>query len=392
MGQYGMIHTAMNGAPGESDAQIEISVQDAWAKSIHDVLARMIFDLDKFDAYEITECSENTIKVRETKEWFGEYSWVYHQGWLLDDGSFLYVAHSTTDEANRQYDSEIKVEFAAENGSEPLALMTDFDYARAGNDSLSGVWRGVPGEASENFRLDVFGNFIFLFKDEHEKQAAHARYQWLWKKLDLNGKELYVTADSEEEITIWGDGFPSGRYKPDAAARHSAGADTKETEYRYRGEWENDTIFCQLKIGRSSVTIGDNDSFSSGSYTESEDGLLFGETRIRPADDGGLSVDGYEGVFYRVGLGKGASRFADLAPYRGSWINKKTGMELGIQDGFYGTMDKDGVVGMGTCAVDGEGNLQLMGSSGHIDAESGHLIIGGIDGFFERLEVPSGEN
>jgi hypothetical protein len=166
----------------------------------------------------------------------------------------------------------------------------------------------------------------------------------------------------------------------------------KETKYRYRGEWENDTVFRLLKIGRVSVHIGDDGGFSSESYTETDGGLIIGETRIRPAADGGLTVDGCEGVFHRIGLGKGASRLATLAPYKGSWANKKTGMELSVQDGVYATVDKDGVVGFGTCAADEGGNLQLMGSRGYIDAESGHLAIDGIDGFFERFEAPSGEN
>lgn len=66
------------------------------------------------------------------------------------------------------------------------------------------------------------------------------------------------------------------------------------------------THTINLTIYRGIMRIRDDQSQQFYSYTENSEGYLeipSEDKNVRITDDGGLAVDGYTGVFYRLGEG-----------------------------------------------------------------------------------------
>ena len=99
----GMVHSVLAGHWPDAGGQINISVREINAGSIGDVADNAFFHSpNSISEYEIHELSETTVKIfQEYESAFGDVTYYYHQAWLLNDGSCLYVGFETEREVNK---------------------------------------------------------------------------------------------------------------------------------------------------------------------------------------------------------------------------------------------------------------------------------------------------
>ena len=368
--------------------QIEVSVRETGAASIADVLKNLVSYPEETGKYDLLELSENTLEIFTERESFGDKIYNYHRAWLLNDGSYLYVGFTTQRESNKDLYKEIECDFG---GNDSPALKTRFNYPE---EKMAGHWSKDDGEIT----LQIYGegrSTLFRFRNEDTSELKYGNYDDFWETLRVWGidESGRVSFSAPDEVTVTGDALEEfeGTY---ARIETDGGEETAAQPDGFRGEWENDTIFCILRITRGGVSIARESSWSSSGYEETEDGLVLAEGEVISwADDGGLEVDGIDGTFYRVGEGKGVDRYAEFAPFKGDWENPTARIYLSIQDGAYGKSDMDMDIdnisfGMGGASVR-DGKLYIGGSEAELDPETGSLTVDGIEGVFVRVgEVP----
>ena len=365
----------------EHYGRIDVSVREIGAASIIDVVKDLVADPEDARTYELLDISENTVAMSLEGESFDEKQYYYRRAWLLHDGSYLYVDFSTDREKNKNLYKELAYEFGA-GGS--LVLKTGFHYPQ---DAMAGHWSKDDGKRT----LQIYGDkrmTLLRFRNEETSQFKYGHYDAFWERLRVWGLDGGggLRFNEPDEVTVSGDALAefAGTYSRIATV---AGKDPVVVLEGFRGEWENDAIYCILRITRGGLTIMQEDSFRAvSSYDETENGLvLHDETLISLTQDGGLKVSGINGTFYRAGQGKGHDRFAKFAPFKGNWQNPTAGFALSIQDGAYAQFKVNGGIsgGMGGASVR-DGKLYLGESEAVLDPKSGNLIVAGIEGVFER--------
>ncbi len=391
-GQFGTVHSwVQNGA--ENDAvQFDMSVKEVGAKSIADVLNTILFEPDVTEKYVVRELSKNHIVLDETHTFIAETTYLRHWAWLLDDGSYFYAVFQTKDVNKRALADEFTIAFAAQKGTADLSLMTVFPRQTDDPQSVTGTWRNPEN----GMLLDVYGDVLMNFYQQDGAPRAYGYYSSTWKQCDLWNTEAkrcsVQTGTSPESIAIGGADGINGNYVrvADEAATAPAPSFLQTADKdSLRGTWENNTQFCTLLITRSSVNVTTKNGLRVyEGYTVTPEGLrVASDIQIRKTGDGGLLMDGYDGVFYRTGEGKGVSKYADFKPYNGSWENTKAVISLSIKNGGM-AFSRDKTAGISTCSVDEEGYLHALKSRGHIDSESGNLIFDDIEGEFVRKSSP----
>jgi hypothetical protein len=366
----------------EGYGQIDVSVRETGATSIMDVLRDFISEPEDAKQYELLDVSENTLAIFRERESFGEKKYHYHRAWLLNDGSYLYVGFVTDRASNKSLYKELACEFGTDGA---LVLKTGFQYPK---DVMAGHWRRKDDGKKT---LQIYGQkraTLLRFKNEETSELTFGHYDGFWEKLRvwaLDGKGS-MRFNAPDEVTVTHDALAefAGTYsRIETVAR----VDPVVKPAGFRGEWENDTIYCILRITRGGLSILQESSWRAASgYNETENGLeLHDGTAISRTENGGLKVSGIAGTFYRAGEGKGHDRFAAFAPFKGNWTNPTTGFSLSIQDGAYAQFKADGGISgsMGGASVR-DGKLYLGESEAVLDPKSGKLTVAGMEGVYER--------
>lgn len=393
-GQYGKIHVMINGSIGSSNGNLSVSVKEIGAKSIFDVLNKLVFDLDNSfrKIWTIHAVNRRYIEVWEEEESFGNKEYAFHRGWLLGDGSFLHVQINLFGEGYRRIADEVEVDIA------PLVdrLMYDVGYASEDENALSGGW--AKGEGPPE--LEIYGDRLLAFLDPSGNCRAYGLYDSFMGSLKLAvagsplGRRAYFAVPAEDRLKI--DAFEDdmdgmeeyvyGEYV--RVEKPSAPAAAPEGDDEYRGEWVNDSNLSLLSINRASIVLRTPNSQRILGYEETADGLRFsgddGDALVRKTADGGLTMDGETGVFYRKGSEKAGGFTAKMAPYVGEWHNRESGENLKIQaDGYLRWGESVGGYSPGTPDLDDQGRLLLLKRVGVID-DDGRLRIDEL-GVFDRV-------
>jgi hypothetical protein len=151
-GQYGMNEVFVLDRMLESQAQVNISVNEISANSLDDVFEWLIFET-YHGGFDVRAKTENYLCLYEEAEFFGEVSFRHHYAYLLDNGSCFYVLYNTKNENMKDYGEAIAIEFAAESGEGCLGLMASIRYAPerpiAGvwHEPINDIWLDIPGGA-----------------------------------------------------------------------------------------------------------------------------------------------------------------------------------------------------------------------------------------------------
>ncbi len=387
-GQYGKVHTwVLDGAQPDA-VQFDVAVKEINAKSMADLLRKSIMDADNADKCTVRDLTPNHLELDEVQTFMGKKDFLRHWFWLLNDGSCLHAQLQSKSADRMGLADAVSIEFAAEKGSAGLEFMTVFPESPADKESVTGEWRN----AESGVRLLACGPNLLRFSDTDGVALAFGLYNPVRQQCALwgNGSKNCSVEKKQgaDSLTIRGSDGLDGIYVRIADGDSSSGATAgtaSSAQDGFRGDWENDSEFCQLKISRSGVTVQTAHGMKVyEGYTITSDGLqMAGNTMIRKNADNGLVMDGVKGVFWPVGQGKGVSQFAAFAPYNGSWNNETASISIQIKNKGMAYSKPDGA-GVSTCSVDDKGVLHALKSTGHIDAQSGNLVFEGIPGEFVR--------
>ena len=371
----------------ESDyfVQLQIVVDDIFVNSLDEAYEKLGFG-SGFDEAVLLAYTGNYMVLYTDSESFGETTHMYQWLCLLTDGSVLYVSLRTEAEGHASLAQQVGFDFTAGGGELGLAPAGGL-APYAGDSAAAGIWYN----ADNDFWLDCSGGVLYALYDGGGSVLDCGVYDSFWERLKgLDGERRSVyAADGGLEIDgydgvfrpadslgIIPAGISAGIPREGTPAGESSGALSE-----YRGQWENNAFTCSLDINRGGVIITTGDSFRSQDYTVTEEGYLelSDGALIRPDGSGGLTVDGYEGVFVRKG------EAGDVyAPYTGQWHNGSTGDTIWLQDGGgYSYQTADESFGFSGWHTTGAGTLVIANDPAHID-ENGNLVIQGYDGVFVR--------
>ena len=194
----------------DHSVQFDVSVNAAKARSMYDVLDRILSSLDMDHRnYEIRELSANHAVFDEVKRSMGETVYCHHWVWLLEDGSYLHAQLASGSQANRQrYADAISFEPGAKQGK---ALMTKFPAPDAENDPLAGKWRNKETGTV----LEVYGKGVCNFLDDTGRMLAAGYYSGILKRVTFwgeNGGSGSMWSDSPAEIKVSADKGFDGLY------------------------------------------------------------------------------------------------------------------------------------------------------------------------------------
>lgn len=399
-GQYGGIHVMLNGSPGSSKGNLAVSVKEINAKSIFDVLNNLIFNLDGGirTSWTLRDVTRRYIDVVEEEDASGEKQYAFHRGWLLDDGSFLHVQTNIFDESH--LDKADKVEVRDDLIADRLAHR--IGIASEEGDKISGQW----AKDEEPEWLEVYGNRLFAFFDESgrcrvyglcSESGASLRFAAVGAPLSqttllsfpeeewMNIRLLAEQADGVDESIF-------GEYN--RIEKPSAAAGSSENEDGYRGEWVNDSVRGVISINRASIVLQTINRMATIGYEETDEGLRFSEKGadawVRRTDDGGLTMDGITGVFYRKGSEKANGFAGKMGPYTGEWVNGDTGVHLKIEpNGYLLWGGNRSGFSPGTPDLNEQGRLLLLKRVGVIE-DDGRLRIDEL-GVFARAGADAPE-
>ena len=390
-GQYGMVHYWVINPMQDDSVQFNVGVNEIRATSMAEVLEGILFRPDETASYAILELSANHIKLDEEKESFGKKEFRRHWAWLLEDGSYLYALLSEKNAIGKRFSDAVAITFGSDADEKSISLIGALPAPDRGKAPLAGDWRNTEN----GIRLQVYGDSLLDFRaaDGASLAAGYLDAFWgnitFWDAVSGNASPQKgdLKTETPEALSISGHAALNGRYERLPEAAH---ADLKPParfagDHDFLGEWENDTEYCTLRITRASVEARTNTGFQQFSgYDATPEGLRLGsDVSIRPVTDGGIVMDGYAGVFYRSGTGRGADRFAEFRPYNGDWINEKAGISFSVKDGGIAYARGD-TFGFGACSVDEYGYLVALDSRGRIMPESGRLVFEGMEGAFIR--------
>ncbi len=381
-GQYGtgVLFTDTDGYPTFS---LYIMVDEIYADRIDDAYEKLGFSSD-FDESTLLAYTGNYLNVFTKSEFFESTTYTYDWVCLLTDGSVLHVTLTSEQSDPAMLAQAIGIDFNGATGE--LGLASIYDRPPYEDSSpVAGIWKN----AENDYWFDCSGGLLFSIYDGEGLLIDCGTYDSFWETLNGQNDQSYGVWQEDGSVII--DGF-DGVFQPEQTldvipgdipggipceGTPAEGASGKVSEYR--GEWENDTTSCSLEINRGGINIYTGSSYSSNSYTVTDEGALelSDGTMIRIQDDGGLIMDGYSGVFYRAGEMENA-----YAPYLGQWFNDETRQSIWLQDGGgYAYSSGESGFGASVWSVTDIGTLNIGGDAAYIDGD-GNLVIEGQDGVF----------
>lgn len=381
-GQYG---TGISVTDSETSisTQLDIMVDEIHVDRIDEAYEKFGFDWSFSSEVRLLAYTGNYIEIFNKSELFDDITYTYDWICLLTDGSVLHLTLSSEQNDPAMLAQEISIDFTGAVGE--LGLMTiDSLPHYEGNLSVAGIWNN----AENGYWLDCSGGLLFALYDENGNTVDCGTYDKTFNNLSgWNAKSYCVWGEDgglgisefdgvfgpAEKLGIVPTDIPGGIPSEGTQAGEASGELAE-----YLGKWESSAYSCCVEINRGSVNISMDGGYSSQSYTITDDRYLEltdgGQIR---SDGSSLTIDGYDGVFYREG-----ERESACAPYLGQWHNKEIGQWIWLQDGGgYSYITNDGHVVGSTWSVTGEGTLLIGGDKAYID-ENGDLVIENRDGVF----------
>jgi hypothetical protein len=331
-GQYGKGVTFTD-LEGDPTIQLDIIVDEIYADRMDDAYEKLGFSGGMSDA-KLMAYTENYVKVFTESEFFDETTYTYDWLCLLTDGSVLRVTLAAEQKDPVLLAQEISIDFNAAEGELGLASIYDLPPDE-GSSAVAGIWKN----AENGYWFDCSGGLLFSLYDAEGNIVDCGTYDSFFESLlgydesysawvddsGLNINGVDGVFQREQTLEISPSDIPAGIPCEGTQAREASGE-----LMEYRGEWENDTISCRLEINRGGINIYEGSDYSNDSYTLTDEGdlALSDGTLVRIQDSGGLTMDGYNGVFYRAGEQENA-----YAPYLGQWYNDVIGQNIWLQDG-----------------------------------------------------------
>ena len=381
-GQFGQIACWIMRLDGNNVMQFNVSVDEVVARDIGDVLEKIVFRSSDTNDYEIKSLTSTSLElIRNSSDY--ERHWAV----LLEDGSYFHVSLRIGGNASKERKNEIadqtEIDFGADTNETSLTFMSDFPRVDKAKAPFSGKWLNEK----TGVVLNVYGKNLVHFELADDASVC-GYYNSFWNSAKLwNGPvaECAMTSEGADTLVIASGKSLDGKYARIAEDNANAPEGLPvPLDGSLRGEWNNDKTLARMLITRGSINLAHDGGSSMTTYEEAPNGLrLHNDKEITKTADGGLLVTGFEGVFYRVGMGRGATSAPGFDVYNGSWHNTTVNMSITIKDGTIVKAQETGF-GFSGCKVDADGDLIALDTRGIIVPETGHLIFEDIDGEFVR--------
>lgn len=365
--------------------QLSIVVDEIYADRIDDAYEKFGFGAG-FDEIKLMDYAENYIKVYTISEFFDEKSYTYEWICLLTDGSVLHVTLTSDSNDLTLLSEEIAIDFIDSEGEIGLAAVEVQPFYE-GDSSIAGIWHNVDSDVwfecpvanlfciykGDGTIIDcgVYDQLFEMLEGQEEEYCVYVGADGL----SLNNYEGVFQREEMRDITLVDRivGIP---------AEGTLAGESSQEMMAYRGQWENDTISCDLEINRSKMIISEISSQYSCDYEVTNDGNLefYEDLQVKIQEDGGLIMDGYDGTFYRKGEHDNSYK-----PYIGQWYNDVNSQGIWLQDGGVYSYENDNGVGGSIWFVTGEGILNIGNDDAYID-ENENLVIANHEGVYIRQE------
>ena len=288
-----------------------VGVEESYVKSLDEAFLAFNGNSLAFVGVDVLAFEGNSMLLEYKEEYLEKkvYTWVC----LLDEESILTVTLMTSAADHAYVAQQIQIDFAGAEGEIGL-IAADKIPVYDESSPAAGIWH-----AAETDRwLYCPGGLLFTYYDS-EGTPMDSGYFDDGEILGRSMKEYWQMAEDSWNRVLprMNDKFvfeyelyePAGKLGfelnsafPGVPQEGVAAVKTPE-ESLFRGHWENDTLTINLTIYRGIMRIRDDNSQQFYSYTENSEGYLeiSGEDKtVRITDGGGLVVDGYTGVFYRL--------------------------------------------------------------------------------------------
>ncbi|NLV84551.1 MAG: hypothetical protein GXY60_08305 [Spirochaetales bacterium] len=293
---------------------ILVGVEESYVKSLDEAFLSLNGGSLAFVGIDVLAFEGNSMLLEYKEEYLEKkvYTWLC----LLDEESILSVTLMTNADDHAYVAQQIQIDFAGAEGEIGL-IAADKIPVYDESSPAAGIWH-----AAETDRwLYCPGGLLFTYYDGegtplengyfYDSEIRGRSMKEYWQEAEdsrnrvlprMNDKfvfeyELYEPADKL--------GFELNSAFPGVPKEGVTAVKTPEGSL-FRGRWENDTHTINLTIYRGIMRIRDDQSQQFYSYTENSEGYLeipSEDKNVRITDDGGLAVDGYTGVFYRLGEG-----------------------------------------------------------------------------------------
>lgn len=240
-------------------------------------------------------------------------------------------------------------------------------YNIVGNMDL--LFKNINGENIHTESGQYQGNFMSLFRDEHDGQFLFNcgdSYDGQWENMEFEGVGTYIYT---------GIGTYTGEFKD--GKRHGYGKFVWNNGAVYEGGWDSDAIYCDGKLTTSHGEVL-NGAFEGNAFKNGTLELKKGNaTYVFDIINGALDTYGtveasfhdgtkYSGSFSKSGLdGEGTITYKGGDEYTGEVLNgKKHGEgEYTWNDGssYKGSWSNDKMHGQGVYSGDGDTTFELSG-------------------------------
>lgn len=386
--QYGGYIAFVDGYGADGSVKIEVSVDMVYAERMDDAYETLGM-ADKFDPVRVTAMGGNYLATYHSNEssFDNSITHVYRWLYLLSDGSMLKVSLDTARDDHAQLAAQVQVDFTQAQGELGLAAVADIP-PYTGDSLAAGVWRQTDGK----YWLDCPGGLAFVLYDSDGNAVDGGFFDNMWDQFSSDTANYSVY---EESGTITLDGIdgefvhsdvqalPWNNTPQGIPAEGVLGTGVSGPAGAFLGRWLHESVTGSLNIGRGNFNQNYVDTYWFTNYRLVEDGTLElpDGWHVRLSEDGGLTVDGYEGTFYPEG-----TMDSPFAPYVGEWTNGAEQATYNLQEDGGCTYTHPGMVaGFSGWSVVGENALLIANAQAYLDAD-GNLVIEGYDGVFERTE------
>ncbi|MFA9396817.1 MAG: hypothetical protein ACERKV_00930 [Clostridiaceae bacterium] len=363
---------------------LSITVDEIYVDTIDEAYEEFGFNVDFFNT-KLGKYTENYFMAFTKSDTLGEIDYTYDWVCLLTDGSVLHLTLDAMDNDPAMVVQEINIDFNDAVGE--LGLVSIYNRSEyKGSSPVVGIWENA--ESGDWF--DCAGGLLFSIYDKEGNIIDCGIYDDFLDSLsgcsqsysvDVNDNGLSIDGfdgvfSKKQELGVIPYDIPGGIPCEGTQASGESSGEVSE----YLGKWENDTISCKLEINRGGINIYEGSgSYSNDSYTLTDQGniKLSDGTIVMVDDNGGLKIEGLNGIFYPEG-----EKESVYVPYIGHWDNDEIEQYIWLQDGgAYSYQVSGSGIGGSTWSVEGKGILTIGGDEAHID-EKGNLVIDGCDGVF----------
>lgn len=380
-GQYGKVIKFMDKESYPS-VQMDIKIEEIYVDRIDKAYEKLGFSWP-MSGSRLMAYTENYFMVFTETEFFDTTSYEYDWVCLLTDGSVLHL-NLTPQSKSEMLARWIEIDFTGAKGEIGLASIYDLSQYE-GDSFVAGIW-----ENTENgYWFDCSGGLLFSIYDGEGNMIDCGTYDSVFENLSGQEEQIYYVHAEDGGLSISEFdgifqlkqtlGIIPGEIPGGIPCEGTQAGEASGELSEYRGKWENDTISCRIEINRGGINFYENYGYSGDSYRVTDEGelALSDGTLIRVQDDGGLTIDGYKGVFYREG-----EKESVYAPYLGQWYNDVAGQKIWLQDGGGYSYDVgESGYGGSVWSVTGKGTVNIGDDSAYLD-EDGNLVIDGYDGVF----------